>query len=500
MSKNSTNKNKSSVTAIKADKNGVVGDWFYRELFEQVPFNMAIIDRDFNIVQANKNFGDYFGRWKGRKCYKVYKNLDHPCVGCNAQLTFQDGRVRVSDESGVDQHGQEAHYVVHLAPLKPHKGEQVKYIVEMSRDVIETKNLQMEYQLLFERVPCYITVIDRNYKIIRANENFRDVFGDVHGKQCYEVYKKRKTKCPNCPAAKTFRDGIVHHSNQVGINKDGEKAHYMLTTSPLSRDINNIAHVIEISTDITATKKLEKEVIEAERLAAVGQTVAGLAHSIKNILMGLEGGMYVVGRGLEKDNKKLLNQGWEMLERNLNKTTSLVRDFLSFAKGRLPELDMVKPGDLVKEIVDLYGKIAEEMGIELAVEKGARVKRAPLDPKGIHTCLTNLVSNAIDACRMSEKSKGRVTIKVYDSNGNLTFTVSDSGMGMDYDIKKKLFTTFFTTKGGQGTGLGLLTTRKIIKEHGGKISVQSQKGKGSTFKMIFPRKRLNDLYDDGKQK
>jgi len=172
------------------------------------------------------------------------------------------------------------------------------------------------------------------FKIIRANESFRENFGDVIGQQCYSVYKHRKRKCPNCPAAKTFKDGQIHHSNQVGIKKAGEETHYVVSTSPLGRGEEEVAHVIEISTDITATKKLESEIIEAERLAAVGQTVAGLAHSIKNILMGLEGGMYIVSKGLKKNNKDIIDDGWEMLERNFEKTTSLVKDFLNFSKGR----------------------------------------------------------------------------------------------------------------------------------------------------------------------
>lgn len=472
----------------------------YRGLFDQVPFNVAIIDREYNIVAANSHFSGYFGRWSGQKCYKVYKNLDSPCIGCNAQLTFQDGKTRVSDETGIDQHGKQAHYVVHLAPLRQKPNGPIEYVVEMSRDIVETKNLQMEYQLLFERVPCYITVIDRNFKIVRANENFRETFGDVHGRQCYEVYKKRQTRCPNCPAAKTFKDGQVHHSVQAGVKKGGDTAHYRLTTSPLGRDVNDVTHVIEISNDITTTKKLEKEVIEAERLAAVGQTVAGLAHSIKNILMGLEGGMYVVKRGLKKNDTGMLDEGWQMLDRNLSKTTSLVRDFLSFAKGRLPELQMVHPVDLLQEIVDLYAPIASQIGVDLKLQKGKRVRKAPLDPKGIHTCLTNLVSNAIDACRMSEDENGQVTVRVSDTKEGLCFAVKDNGIGMDSDIKSKVFTTFFTTKGGQGTGLGLLTTRKIVKEHGGKIEMSSQKGKGSQFRLVFPRDRLNALYSEEQDK
>lgn len=482
------------MTDKKEKTNGVLGDWLYKGLFEQVPFNIAVIDRNFNIVDANKNFRDYFGRWKKRKCYEVYKNLDKPCVGCNALLTFQDGEVRVSDESGINQHGSESHYVVHIAPLKKSPRGKVEYIVEMSRDIIETKNLQMQYQLLFERVPCYVTVIDRNFKIIRANEKFRRNFGEVTGKQCYEVYKKRRTRCPNCPAARTFKDGQVHHSDQVGITKDGDKAHYMLTTSPLSRDIDNVPHVIEMSVDMTEKNRLEQEVIEAERLAAVGQTVAGLAHSIKNLLMGLEGGMYIVDRGLKTDKKDMISEGWDMLERNLTKTTSLVKDFLSFAKGRLPKLDMVNPNNLVREIVDLYGPIAEQSGVKLIAHLDSRSRKLPLDAQGIHTCLTNLVSNAIDACLMSKQKKRQVDIAVENKKRVLTFRVSDNGTGIDYDIKKKLFTTFFTTKGGQGTGLGLLTTRKIVKEHGGDIVVESKENSGSSFAMSFPKKNLTMLH------
>ena len=471
-----------------------VESWMYKNIFQLIPYNIAIIDRDFNVVFANDNFTEYFGNWRGKKCYQVYKKLDRPCDNCNSLLTFQDGQTRVSDEAGVDQHGKPAHYVVQIAPLKQRKNGPVNYIVEMSSDITETKKWQREYQLLFDRVPCYITVIDKNYQIIRANESFRENFGDVLGKQCYEVYKKRKTKCPNCPAAKTFKDGLAHRSNQVGIKKAGEKTHYIVATSPLGRGHDEINQVIEISTDITELKKLEKNIIEAERLAAVGQTVAGLAHSIKNILMGLEGGMFIVSQGLKNNDNNMITEGWEMLERNFEKTTTLVKDFLSFSKGRLPDLELINPNDLVAEIVSLYKQIAGNMGIKLMANLDKNIDKLPLDPRGIHTCLTNLVSNAIDACQLSDKKNLRVVISTKFGNGILAIDVNDNGSGIDYDIKKKIFTTFFTTKGGQGTGLGLLTTTKIVQEHGGKISVKTKKGEGSSFIMTFPKKRLYMLY------
>lgn len=471
--------------------------WMHKQLFEQIPFNVAIIDKDYNIVEANDNFKQYFGDWKKQKCYKLYQKFDSPCKDCESQFVFEDGKTRVIDRVGIDKYGHQKHYVVHIAPIRTRKNGPVEYIVEMSSDVTATRQWQEEYQILFDRVPCYVTVIGSDMKILRANEAFRKEFGGaVKGKYCYEVYKKRKKKCSHCPAAKTFKDGRIHKSNQVGINKEGEKTEYIVSAAPLTRGKGKVHHVIEISTDITEIKKLEKDVVEAERLAAVGQTVAGLAHSIKNILMGLEGGMYIVSLGLNKDDKEMISQGWEMLERNFEKTTTLVKDFLSFSKGRLPEVEMVDPNEIVIEIVQLYKEIAKKAGVNLLVELSHDLEKAPLDPKGLHTCLTNLVSNAIDACQMSENGDCFVKIRTREENGIIYFEVIDSGCGISYDIKKKIFTTFFTTKGGEGTGLGLLTTRKIVQEHGGKITVRSEANEGARFTIEFPRRRLMMLYED----
>jgi signal transduction histidine kinase len=468
-------------------------DIILQELFEQVPFNVAVIDRDFNIVQANNNFLDYFGNWQDKKCYAVYKKLKEPCRNCPAVEVFKTGKAIVADAAGIDKYGRKTHYVGHVLPVTNKENSNVDFVMEMTRTVTETDRWQQEYQILFERVPCYITVIGEDYRIVRANEAFRENFGDVLGQLCYKVYKRRKTKCRNCPAAKTFKDGKVHRSTQHGIGKRGQEIHYSVTTSALIRGGENVAHVIEISDDITLVKQLENKIIEAERLSAVGQTVAGLAHSIKNMLMGLEGGMYMVDVGLKKGDADRIVKGWDILQRNFEKTTALVKDFLSFSKGRLPELQLVQPNKLVENIIDLYGATARQQGVELKFEADKKIKQAYLDPNGIETCLTNIISNGIDACLLRKEPGGRVLLRTREEKGQLIFESIDNGCGIDLEVKQKMFTTFFTTKGGKGTGLGLLTTRKIVQEHGGQIEVKSTPGGGSTFRIRLLRKRLEIL-------
>jgi len=245
--------------------------------------------------------------------------------------------------------------------------------------------------------------------------------------------------------------------------------------------------------DLREVKRLEHERLEAERLVAVGQTVAGLAHTIKNLLMGLEGGMYMVDTGIRRSDAERIVNGWEILQRNFEKTTALVKDFLSFAKGRLPELSPTEPNTLVRNIVELYHDAAAKQGVELVLEAPSEVKEAMLDPRGIETCLTNLVSNGIDAVTTLGHGGGKVVVRTREEGDDLVFEVADNGCGIDQEVQSKVFTTFFTTKGGKGTGLGLLTTRKIVQEHGGKMEIESLPGQGSTFRIRLPRSRLKAL-------
>jgi len=350
---------------------------------------------------------------------------------------------------------------------------------------------------LFEQVPISINVINRDFRIVEANRLFAETYGSWEGRQCYEVYKGRTKRCPRCAAAQTFADGQIRVREEKGQVRNGSPIHYLVHMVPLTSRDGQVPYIVEMSTDITPIKRLEQEKLEAERLAAVGQTVAGLAHGIKNVLMGLEGGMYVINSGLLRGDSQRIGQGWGMLQENISRISSFVKEFLDFAKGRKPHVALVDPNRIAEKVVALYRDSASLAGIEIKADLGKKIAPASMDEEGIHTCLANLVSNALDACQMSEKPGRRVKLSTRERQGALVFKVADDGCGMDYEVKQKVFTNFFSTKGsGRGTGLGLLTTRKIVQEHGGKVSFESTEGVGSVFQLEFARDRLPQPTDE----
>jgi signal transduction histidine kinase len=344
---------------------------------------------------------------------------------------------------------------------------------------------------MWDQVPVRICVIDRRFRIVEANRAFREAYGEWRDRFCHQVYRGRSEPCPSCDAVKSFEDGEIRASQKEGTIFGDQQTWYLVRVVPIVRPDGSIPFLIEMSTDITETKVLEKEKLEAERLAAVGQTVAGLAHGVKNLLMGLDGGMYVARIGIERGDPDRLLEGWTILEDVVERISSFIREFLEFSKGRKPIVRLIDPNMPARKVMQLFGNTAGLAGVRLEEALQEDLAPAAMDGDGIHTCLANLVSNAIDACDTSDNPVGHVVISTFERDGNIVYEVSDNGIGMDYDVKKKVFTGFFSTKAsGKGTGLGLLTTSKIVQEHGGAVSFDTNEGEGSVFRLVFPRNRL----------
>ncbi len=255
------------------------------------------------------------------------------------------------------------------------------------------------------------------------------------------------------------------------------------------------------------TENLEKlvaektrKLLDAERMAAVGQTVAGISHSIKNIAGGLSGGAFVVEKGFELDDPKYLRQGWRMVRGNVEKIARLSLDLLNYSRSTKIRVRKCDPNGPVREVVELMQPRAEEEEVTLNIQLDKDLKPIYCDPDAVHLALLNLVTNALDACCEGLGGASTVSLTTSRPSGwGVEYRVCDTGCGMDAGTRERLFQAFFTTKGSQGTGIGLMVTRNVIEKHGGTISVRSKKGAGSEFIIRLPERspqlEMDPLHD-----
>jgi signal transduction histidine kinase len=235
-----------------------------------------------------------------------------------------------------------------------------------------------------------------------------------------------------------------------------------------------------------------RQLIEAERMAAVGQTVAELSHTIKNIANALKGSIFVLGKGIELEEKEYLLQGWRMVAENVEKIKNLSLDLLHYGKYSRPNFCEENPNTPAQEVLKLMGPKAGDVGVELSSDLGADLQPMALDPEGIQRCLMNLVENAIDACRSNGASQERKQVILRTrslSDGGVEYQVADTGPGMNEGVQQRLFQGFFSTKGTDGTGLGLMMAKRIVDQHGGVIEVHSRPGEGSKFVLRLPARK-----------
>jgi signal transduction histidine kinase len=226
--------------------------------------------------------------------------------------------------------------------------------------------------------------------------------------------------------------------------------------------------------------------VQAERKAAVGQTIAELSHHIKNILQGLRSGSEILKMGLKDMDAVLLQQGWKNIEKNQGKIYDLVMDMLSYSKEREPSIEITDLNAAARDVIELLAPRAAELGVELAAVLEETLPKCPADPEGIHRALLNIVGNALDAVQEAEAPRVQVSTAREPDGQWLRFEVRDNGGGIPPDKINDIFRPFVSTKGARGTGLGLAVSRKILREHGGDILVRSQPGQGSLFILRLP--------------
>jgi two-component system NtrC family sensor kinase len=238
--------------------------------------------------------------------------------------------------------------------------------------------------------------------------------------------------------------------------------------------------------------ELYQQKLQAERLAAIGETVATLSHAIKNILQGLRGGADVVEMGLNKNDLKIAKGGWQIQKRNLDRIISLTMNMLAFSRQRRVETSLTRLAPIIEDCAQVLEPQCASRQIALIVDTDPEMPPIPLDAPLIHQALMNLLSNAVEAV---EPEAGAVTVRtVYRATGGgkdkrhpeVEIAIIDNGPGIPESKKPWVFEPFATTKGARGTGLGLAVAKRVVEEHGGRITLDSVEGRGCTFRVTLP--------------
>ena len=221
--------------------------------------------------------------------------------------------------------------------------------------------------------------------------------------------------------------------------------------------------------------------VQGEKLAAMGQTIATLSHHIKNILQGVRGGSYLIESGLQKDDTEAIRRGWAIVDRNQERISNLVLDMLTFSKEREPQRIDADLNATVRDVIELMQGRAGESGIQFQMDLDEDLPTASFDPDAIHRALLNLITNAIDAAEVNIIVHSR-----FDAATGWIVEVIDDGEGVPEEEREEIFSLFESKKGARGTGLGLPVTAKIMQEHGGSVSVENVTDGGACFRMVLP--------------
>jgi signal transduction histidine kinase len=244
-----------------------------------------------------------------------------------------------------------------------------------------------------------------------------------------------------------------------------------------------VAHQAALAVEET---RYYQALVNAERLAAVGQTIAALSHHIKNIMQGVRFGGDMVRSGLETNDRELLVKGWKLVEKNQGRIDELILDMLSYSKEREPAIESTNLVALIVDVLEVVRGRADEAGISLVVDMPAGLPPVPCDPDGIHRALLNVVSNALDAVEGRNDPRVEVTMRLTDGGSWAEVIVADNGPGIPTEKQEDIFRPFVSTKGSRGTGLGLPVSRKVLREHGGNLIALSEPGQGTRFVFRLP--------------
>ncbi len=472
----------------------------YQTLFEEVPCQISVQDRDFRITQVNRVFEQRFGDCQGEYCYRAYKGREEKCAVCPVERTFQDGQPHSSEEVVVRKDGTLAYVLAFTSPIFDEGGEVVA-AMEMATDITQVRLLEQElkrseekYRTLFNSDPNPIFVVNlQTLEIQDANERALKFYGfernEILGKSFLELAEPqewdRLRKVP------WEREGAVYKVKQH--TKDGESIMVNIRYSSL-KDIGQDT-VIVTTSDVTERVKSEEQLIQASKMATLGEMSAGVAHELNQPLSVIKTSASFLTKKIDRKepvSPDILRELADEMDSQVDRASLIINHLRQFGRKTDIRKANVQLNDCISGTFTVLGRQLELHGIKVELDLDKELPPIKGDRNRLEQVFLNLIMNARDAMDEKQELAGKDVEKVLrisskTADDRVVVKVSDSGLGMSEGVKEKIFEPFFTTKPvGKGTGLGLSISFGIVRDYDGIIEVQSFEGRGTTFTINFP--------------
>ncbi len=358
---------------------------------------------------------------------------------------------------------------------------------ERARLFALVERAKREWETTFDSIADGVSILDRELTVIRANWAFARVVGatprEVVGKKCHELVHGTRTPCEGCPALAV----LAGKPTAVLVREEPQLGNRWLSISayPLPGSENQPVGIVHLLRDVSEERRLQAAVVRTERLRALGEMAAGVAHSFGNLLVSIQGWAEVLLAGAEDETVR--RPAGAILQAALDGAEA-VRRLQDYA--HIQQRTTVAPVDVnavVQDALEFARPRWRPATLRAQIAYTLEVDLQPVPPvlgnaAELREVLLNLIFNAIDAM----PAGGRLGIATRAGQGLVTIAVSDSGGGIAPELQRKIFEPFFTTKGTGGTGLGLAIAASIIERHNGHLKVSSTPGAGSCFTVELP--------------
>lgn len=347
---------------------------------------------------------------------------------------------------------------------------------------IESQNLSMRViqelnQLIIETIPSGLMTVTSDGTILQSNPGAEVVFAEsgIEGKNLKSYFPEAQINLAKTTEAQKL---------ELKYSKNGDDRLLGLSILPQYSDHLIDKTFLVILEDLTQMRKLEFAVRQSEKMAAVGQLAAGIAHEIRNPLAGISGSVELLSQQFSSEDDKKLGK---IILKEIGRLNNLISEFLDFSKPEKPPVDSVEMSSLVKEVLQ-SAKFSANASIKVEESLAAGAMILGHRDK-LKQALLNIVINAFQA--MDQRPNPTLKVSTFDKDDMVFVRIEDNGCGMKPETRKRMFEPFLTTK-PKGTGLGLAITHKILEAHFAQIDVQSEEGKGTIFTLAFPRKSFEN--------